>query len=72
MKYVKEKVVKSCFNSCQFFKTEGHIMMCSHPWFEDKPPYTGLIINQHNSRDGKVPVECPLKKKKTNRNHITN
>lgn len=61
MRYVHEKVVKSCYNSCKFFKTDGYVMLCFHPELENLDLEKQLIITQENSR-GRVPDECPLRK----------
>jgi hypothetical protein len=36
-------------------------MKCGHPYFEEKEPYDDMIINQANSRYGKIPEKCPLR-----------
>lgn len=58
----KEKKIKQCFHSCPFFGNSMDGMQCNHPYWDDKEPYDNMIITQDNSRDGKIPEKCPLKK----------
>lgn len=56
----KNVKVTKCYHSCPFFRINGNVMECGHPYFDDKDPYDSCIIMQNNSRDGKFPNECPL------------
>lgn len=63
MQYNKKTVtveVLEC-RSCPFFTVEGmeHMMICGHPFWLDKPAYSGAIITQSN-RDS-IPEKCPLR-----------
>ena len=55
------KTTKGCFHSCHFFDKGGQLMRCKHPFFDDKDYFDAMIINQDNSRDGKIPEKCPLR-----------
>ena len=62
-KYVSTKTVTSCFNSCNFYSSDMDGMKCTHPFFNDnKDVYANMIITCLNSRDGKIPKKCPLRK----------
>jgi 5'(3')-deoxyribonucleotidase len=53
--------------SCPFFSTEEKIMMCSHPYWSDKPIYSGAIIT-HDNKDG-IPELCPLREQRLTVNY---
>jgi len=58
----KNKITK-CYHSCPFFASppmDG--MECNHPYWESKGAFDNMIITQSNSRDGKIPEKCPLRK----------
>lgn len=57
----KEKEIKGCFHVCPFFGTSMDGMECKHPHWDDKGAYENMIINQDNSRNGNVPLRCPLR-----------
>lgn len=50
--------VINCRYSCPFFGFEEKMMICKHPYWNDKRPYENLII-EHND---KIPEKCPLRK----------
>ena len=54
--------ITECYFSCPFFGTSMDGMQCNHPYFEHRGAYDNMIITQDNSRDGKIPEECPLRK----------
>jgi len=56
------KKVTHCYHSCPFFGTTMDGMDCNHPYWDDKGGYDRMIITQDNSRDGKIPIQCPLRK----------
>ena len=59
---LNDKIQNICYHTCTYFGIEeGNLMVCKHPYFNDKGSYSNLIISQDNSRDGNVPKECPLK-----------
>ena len=55
------KTIKDCYHSCPFFETSMDGMGCNHPHWEEKEAYDNMIIDQDNSRDGKIPPLCPLR-----------
>ena len=57
----KEIKITGCYHSCSFFGNSMDGMQCNHPYWKDKGAYENMIITQDNSRDGKIPEECPLK-----------
>ena len=63
MKTTTEVNVEQCYHGCPFFTVEGqeHMMYCNHPYWKDKEPYAGAIINQGNCH-GTVPAACPLRR----------
>lgn len=65
----KQIEISQCYHSCPFFKTTNQEMYCNHPFFEDKPVYENCIITQDNSKNGKVPEECPLRKEQLTINY---
>ncbi|MFW5847670.1 MAG: hypothetical protein ACOCVF_02010 [bacterium] len=65
MKYIKEHKVNGCYHECYFFGIDSDGMRCNNPYFDDKKPYENMIITQQNSRNGKIPEKCPLRKDKT-------
>ena len=56
--------ITTCYHICPFFTVESNQMYCDHPHWVGMGVYDNLIITQENSRDGKVPIECPLRKEK--------
>lgn len=58
-KLAKTTTVSVC-SQCPFFKVVDmeHIMLCSHPYWNDKPAYSGAIIDQ-TTKHG-IPGKCPL------------
>lgn len=59
----KEIKINSCFHNCTFFGVSMDGMYCGHPyWDNSESAYDNMIITQDNSRDGKIPEKCPLKK----------
>jgi len=59
METIKE--IKQCYRSCPFWGNTMDGMECKHPHWDDKSGYANMIITQSNSRDGKVPYQCPLR-----------
>jgi hypothetical protein len=59
---IKKIKIKQCYYSCPFFDTSMDGMECNHPYWKDKGAYENMIITQDNSRNGKMPEKCPLKK----------
>jgi len=57
---VINKEIEQCYHQCPYFYS-GHEMECTHPFFQDKDVYAGLIITRENSI-GRFPDECPLLK----------
>lgn len=55
------KKITSCYQSCPFFMSTPDAMVCNHPYWEDKEPYSNMIITHENSRDGNIPPKCPLR-----------
>ena len=60
-KIQKEVIVTQCFNNCPFWHNSMDGKECSHPYWDDKEPYSSMIITHDNSK-GMVPDECPLRK----------
>ena len=61
----KTVVIKQCYRECPFWETSMDGMQCGHPSFNEelkKDTYANMIITQSNSR-GRVPDECPLRKR---------
>lgn len=59
-----EKIEKitDCFFHCPFFGSTMDGMQCNHPYWDDiEDAYANMIIDQNNSRDGKIPPLCPLR-----------
>ena len=56
------KNITDCYHSCSFFGTGMDGMRCEHPYWKDKSAYDNMIITQDNSRNGKIPEKCPLRK----------
>ena len=61
IKKVIKKRIRTCYNSCPYFTTEGmeHSMVCGHPYFDDKPIYSNYIIS-HPECDRGFPKKCPI------------
>jgi|AntAceMinimDraft_18_1070375.scaffolds.fasta_scaffold04883_5 hypothetical protein len=58
----KTVTITKCFHECPYFSTEGGpspIMVCNHPYFDDKEPYDNCIIH-HPQCDTGFPDDCPL------------
>ena len=62
MKYEKEIIVDGCIHRCPLFKLEWGVMVCTHPYFDDKPSYENYIITSDIGHS--FPKECPLKREK--------
>ena len=59
MQTVKHITVTSCINHCNFYFKSMDGMECNHPFFDDKPTYTNMIIT--NDLGNKIPELCPLR-----------
>lgn len=57
----KITVITNCYHSCPFWANSMDGMYCDHPYWNDKEAYNNMIIDQDNSRDGKIPPLCPLR-----------
>jgi len=57
----KEEKITQCYMRCPFYTVVMQEMSCGHPYFEDKKVLDSMIIHHHNSRDGQIPQECPLR-----------
>jgi hypothetical protein len=53
--------IKGCYHTCPFFSNNQDGMYCGHSYFENKEAYSNFIINHDNSKNGKIPLECPLR-----------
>lgn len=54
--------IDRCYHTCPYFTLEGGpgpIMVCSHPFWNDKDAYAGCIISHPECDDG-FPSLCPL------------
>ena len=61
---VIETEIERCYHECPYFQLDGGpgpIMICGHPYFNDKGAYAGCIIS-HPDCDNGFPKECPLLK----------
>lgn len=61
-KMINEVKINECYHSCPFFGVSMDGMECKHPYWKDKGAYQNMIITHENSRDGRIPEKCPLKK----------
>jgi len=59
MQATKHITITSCINSCHFYFNSMSGMECNHPFFDDKPTYTNMIIT--NDLGNKIPKLCPLR-----------
>lgn len=57
---VIRKTVSSCFHSCPHFTVDDKVMLCDHPYFSDKPAYSGAIISHSEDIQNGFPSRCPL------------
>lgn len=57
-----ESKVTQCYQRCPFFFSSMDGMECVHPVFKELPAYSGMIITHENSKGGKIPDKCPLRK----------
>lgn len=58
----KEVEVTRCYNGCPFFGNSMDGMQCNHPYWKDKGAYANMIITQCNTKNGRIPDKCPLRK----------
>ena len=61
----KTVTIDKCYHTCPYFTTEGGpgpVMVCNHPYFDDKESYDNYIIS-HPKCDTGFPDKCPLLKK---------
>lgn len=58
------KVIKitHCRGRCPFFFAGMDGMECNHPYFDDKPCYTNMIISHDDlAKNNGIPSKCPLR-----------
>lgn len=55
--------VSECYQKCPYYDVvDGNTMACLHPFFDDKPAYSNLIIDKWVARNKTIPNACPLRK----------
>ena len=67
MNIVKE--INKCYHSCPFWANSMDGMFCNHPYWDDKEAWSNMFISQDNSRNGKIPEKCPLRKEELTINY---
>jgi hypothetical protein len=73
MNKTTEITVSECYQRCPYYGVvDGNTMACLHPFFDDKPPYSNLIIDKWNARNKTVPNACPLRKGQFTETRIIN